>query len=328
VRVDPPLVLAPLAGTTTPPFRLLCRRAGAGLVCSEMVSALGLRYDNRKTEELLLVWPQEQPVSVQLFGREPDVLAAATQQAIAAGAAVVDLNLGCAVPKVRKAGAGVQLLREPRLAAEVVAAMVRAAGAAPVTAKLRAGWHPGDDSYLDLGRRLEQAGAAGLALHARTVVQGFRGPADWGAIARLKEAVSCPVLGNGDVRTGQDVQRMLQVTGCDGVMVGRASMGNPAVFAEIATVLRGESPARSGASDRLALALCQAQMLCRLKGEQRAIREMRGQATWYIRGLPGAARWRASVQQVKSLAELQEVLVSSARAAQEQEAEQAPALGT
>jgi tRNA-dihydrouridine synthase B len=317
--VDVPVVLAPLAGTATPAFRLLCRRAGAGLVCGEMVSALGVRHRNRRTADLLTVWPEERPVSMQLFGRDAAVLAEATELAIARGAAVVDLNLGCPVPKVRRAGSGAELMKEPRHAAALVAAMVRAAGATPVTAKLRAGWAAGDDSYVELGRRLEGAGASGLALHARSVTQGFRGKADWATIARLKEAVGCPVIGNGDVRTGRDARRMLATSGCDAVMVGRASLGNPAVFAEIRSALRGEPSPAIRATDRFGLALCQAQMLALLSGEHRAVREMRSQAAWYIRGVPGAAHHRARAHKVTTLGELREVLTEAARAAGERE---------
>jgi len=315
VLVDPPIVLAPLAGTSCAPFRLLCRRAGAGLVVSEMISATGLRHGNRKTAALLENWPQEQPVAMQFFGSDPDELALAAQTGARVGAAIIDFNLGCPVPKVRKSGAGAALLVQPDKAVAAVRAMADATSV-PVTAKLRAGYNEVDAAFFELAERLVEAGAQALTLHARTAAQGFRGEADWRLIRRLKEMVPVPVIGNGDVRSGASAVRMLEETGCDGVMIGRAALGNPFIFAEAVAALGGRARRAPTAKEKAAAALCHAQMLCLLMGEERAVREMRAQVAWYVRGWHSAAAIRREAQEARTLGELAEILLTGAGAAE------------
>jgi len=309
VTVDPPIVLAPMAGTTCMPFRLLCRRAGAGLVCSEMVSANAIAHGNRKTEDLLVMCEGERPLSIQVFGADPALVAAAAQRAEARGADIVDVNMGCPVRKVLRAGAGSALLGEPERAAAIVGAVVRAVRV-PVTAKIRAGRRQGDDSYIDLARRLEDAGAAAITLHARTASQGYRGRADWDTISRLVEAVSVPVIGNGDVFGPTDPQRMMRETGCVAVMVGRAALGDPFIFHRAAQAFRGELPEQTPVGWRVAAALWHAQALAIHYGEKYGVRRMRQQACWYSKGIPRAASFRRAACRASALDELGSALLA------------------
>ncbi|MBM3474185.1 MAG: tRNA dihydrouridine synthase DusB [Armatimonadetes bacterium] len=312
VVVEPPLILGPMAGMNTLAFRLLCRKAGAGLVCSEMVSANAIRYGSVKTEGLLETCLQEKPLSIQIFGAEPDVMAAAAQHVEAAGADIVDLNMGCPVRKVLKAGAGSMLMKDPDLAVAIAAAMVQAVRV-PVTAKIRIGWRRGDASYIELSRRLVDVGVDAIALHARTAGQGYRGPADWSAIARLVEAVPVPVIGNGDVFCAEDAVRMQRETGCAAVMIARGALGDPLIFAQAADLLAGR-PARSfPARSRLALALWHAQVLALQCGEHLGVRRMRMMACWYSRGLPGSAKFRRDVCRAVTLSELADAILALAR---------------
>ena len=307
VTVDPPVILAPLAGFSALPMRLLSRRAGAGMVCSEMVSALGLRHGNRATRELLQTCRGEHPVSIQLFGCDPGAMARAAQQAVAAGADVVDLNLGCTVPKVMKTGAGAALMHTPETAVAVVREVAQAV-TTPVTVKFRAVRIDDRDTYLELGVRFAEAGAAALVLHARGLRQRFSGSADLSAIARLVREVDVPVIGNGDVDSPAAARRMWDETGCAAVMVGRAAIGNPWIFAQITADLRGEVAPPPSPRERVAVALCHAQMQAALQGERRGMREMRPALARYVAGLPGAAAIRARLMTATTLAEVRAAL--------------------
>lgn len=295
VTVRPPVGLAPMAGYTSLPMRLLARRAGAGLVYTEMLSAEALtrKPDYRATH--LVFSPAEQPLAVQLFGADPGRLAEAAAMAAAAGAAIIDLNLGCPSPRIMRSGAGAALAAQPQRAAECLAAIVGAVDL-PVTAKLRAGAHAGDRSFVDLARRLQDAGAAAVCLHARTVEQQFTGRADWSAISELVEAVDVPVFGNGDVRTPEDALQMLARTGCAGVLVGRAAIGDPWLFARVAAHLHGSpGPAEPTAQERIAVVLWYASVLRTAYGAQRAQRLARTQLLPFVRGMPGARKLRSSI---------------------------------
>ena len=299
--IDPPLVLGPLAGYTNLAFRLLCHRAGAGLTTSEMISARALEYGNSRTAPLMETSPREHPVALQIFGGEPESMAEAAQLCAASGADLIDINMGCTVPKVRKADAGVGLMCDVARAVQVAAAVVQAVPV-PVTVKFRAGLVTGDDSFLELGRRLEDVGVAALTLHARPASAYFRGHADWAQIARLVEVVSIPVVGNGDVREPAQALRMLNETGCAGVMIARAALGHPWIFRQAREALAGQEPSPDPApAERLAVALCQAQMLGLQQGDEAAAQQMRGQIGFYTRGLPEAARLRQRCQQVRTV---------------------------
>ena len=301
VRLEGNVFLAPMAGVTDFPFRLLCREMGCALAFTEMVSAKGMLLappGNRAARELLLTSPQEGPVALQLFGREPQTVAEAARRLAGDGRfCLVDLNMGCPAPKIADSGEGSGLLREPDLAVRVAEAVVRASPV-PVTVKLRTGWDEDSLVYEDLGRRLQEAGVSALTLHARTRRQFYAGRADWDAIARLKRAVSIPVIGNGDVTCLQDARRMMEQTGCDAAMIGRAAMGNPWVFAG-----RDPSP-----RERVEGALRHARMLMAFKGEAVAMREMRGHVACYVRGLHGAARIRERTNAASTYAQLRECL--------------------
>lgn len=310
VRIDPPLVLGPMAGTTNRVYRLLCRRGGAGLVCSEMVSINAIAQGSERTFRMLRTFDGEHPVSIQLFGSEPEIMREAAPVAVEAGADVIDINMGCSVPKVRRNDAGVALMGLPERAVALTAAAV-GASEVPVTVKIRAGLTADDDSWVDLARGLQDAGAAAIALHARSASQGFRGHADWSKIARLVEALEVPVIGNGDVREPEDAARMMQETGCAAVMIARAAWGRPWLFGHAAAALRSEEvPPAPDPAGRLGVALLHAQMLSDEMNERIAIHQMRTQVHHYVHGLPSARSFRRDSCRISTLAELRELVES------------------
>jgi tRNA-dihydrouridine synthase B len=307
VEIAGPLVLGPMAGYTSAPLRLLCRRAGADLVCSEMVSAQGLAHGHPRSFALLQTWPQERPVAVQVFGGDPEVMAGAVPHLEAAGADIIDINMGCPVPKVLKSAGGAALAYDHDRAVAIAAAVVQAARV-PVMCKIRAGRQPGDDSFLSLAARLQEAGAKAIAFHARSVRQGFRGEADHGLTARLVRELAIPVVASGDVQSPSMPLAILEDTGCAGVMIARGAIGRPWVFAQAADVLAGREPRPDPPVGwRIGYALCQAQMMSQEIGEHRALHEMRSHMAWYTRGLPGSARLRQQLNGVTTLRELLEV---------------------
>lgn len=297
VSLDNPSVLAPMAGVTDLAFRLLAKEMGCGLVYSEMVSAKGLLYENCRTKELLRIDPRERPTAIQLFGSVPGELAEAARQVEAAGADIIDFNMGCPTPKIVKNGEGSALLRSPELAATILKAMVRAVRV-PVTVKIRAGWDAGSINAPEFAKMAEQAGVGAIAVHGRTREQYYSGQADWQIIRRVKAAVDIPVIGNGDVRSVQDAERLLRETGCDGVMVGRAACGNIWLFRQIAVYLKtGILTADPPVAERMRTLLRHLDMLMELKGPHTAIREMRRHAACYVKGLAGAAELRVRFNQ-------------------------------
>ena len=303
-RDDVPVILGPMAGVTDMPARLLALEQGASFCVTEMLSAKGYLYaprDARATVSLTRRDPRETRLGLQLFGREPDLIARAAAELSDKGFAFIDLNMGCPAPKITGNGEGSALMREPELAQAIAAAAVRATHL-PVTVKIRAGW----DSVTapELARRLQDAGVRAIAVHARTRMQFYSGKADWSVIQAVKRAVSLPVIGNGDIVDGESAARMLEETGCARVMVGRAAQGNPWVFAEINAALRGEAWTPPTLEARLETALRHLDMALALYGPNKGVLEMRKHVAWYISGVPGAARLR---ERVNALGDAQSV---------------------
>lgn len=297
------LLLAPMAGVTDFPFRLLCHEQGCALSYLEMVSAKGYLLTppgNRSYRDLLLTTRAESPVALQLFGCEPELMGEAAHRLTQDGRyALLDINMGCPAPKIVNGGEGSALTRDPALAQRIAREVVRRSHV-PVTVKIRKGWDAQSETYLEMGKRLEDAGVCAITLHGRTRQQFYEGHADWESIARLKAALSIPVIGNGDIHDAADAQRMMDETGCDAVMVGRGAMGNPWLFAGRDDV----SP-----EERMAMILRHTRMLIALKREDVAVREMRKHVAWYVRGLHGAAKVRTQVNRISDMESLEKTLL-------------------
>ncbi len=308
VTLDNPVILAPMAGVTDLPFRLLCKEQGAGLVCMEMVSAKAILYHNRRTTDLLKTDSREHPVSLQLFGSDPDILSSAAQSIEERPFDILDLNMGCPVPKVVRNREGAALLKDPVLAGEIVARTARAIQK-PVTVKMRIGFEGEDFDLVDFAKRMEDSGAAAIAVHGRTREQYYAGEADWEAIARVKASVSIPVIGNGDVNSPQRARKMLDHTGCDAVMIGRAARGNPWIFHRVRAYLEtGKIPPEPTIEERKQMLLRHTRMMMDCKGRDMGIRQMRKQIAWYTAGMPHAARMRGNLHKVENYAQLEEIV--------------------
>ena len=315
IKLAAPLALAPMAGITDLPFRLICRRLGCGMTVSEMVSAKGLLYKNVKTTEMLRIDDGERPTAIQLFGSVPEELAEAARMVEASGADMIDFNMGCPVPKIVNNGEGSALMKQPQLAHDILAAMVKAVNI-PVTVKFRAGWDDSSRNAVEIAKAVEAAGVSAVAVHGRTRQQFYEGKADWGIIAEVKQAVKVPVFGNGDIFTVDDGLRMLAETGVDGLMIGRGADGNPWIFRELAAVLRGEErPAAPSLQERLAQAAEHLDMLIDYKGEHISVKEMRRHISAYLKGLPHAAEFRGRFHKVDTREQFMELLAEYAACA-------------
>jgi len=294
VNLEQGLILAPMAGITDLSFRLIARRFGADLVTSEMVSAEGVLRGNASTRALLHTQPEERPLAVQLFGGEQRAIAEAARIVADQGVDIIDLNMGCAVPKVIRQGAGAALLLDPDRVGGMVAA-VRQAVTAPVTVKIRSGWSREQINAPEVARRAEGAGADAVTVHPRTARQGFSGAADWDVIARVKAAVSIPVIGNGDVRRPEQVEKLRHLTGCDGVMIGRAAMGNPWIFREAKHLATGGISRRPSPGERFEVMLEHVRLFQARPASRSLLTGARSLLIWYSRGLPGSSRLRAAL---------------------------------
>ena len=311
VQLANPVVLAPLAGITDLPFRRLAKDHGCGLVCSEMISSNGLIYNSAKTRQMLASHPDEKPLAVQIFGASPSIMARAARDVAASGADIIDINFGCSVRKVVKTGAGAALMRTPELAEAIIRA-VREAISIPLTIKIRSGWDASGKNAFALIEIAQKNGVDAVTVHPRTAGQGFGGRADWGLIAEIKKRTALPIIGNGDITSAVEARRMLDETGCDAVMIGRAAIGNPWIFSETVALLAGGEPPTHSMHDR-----CDAMHRYLLDavgryGEYQACRMMRSRLGWFVKGLPRSSHFRESIKQISTRQEA-ETLVGDYR---------------
>ena len=304
VTLENNCILAPMAGVTDLPYRLICREMGAGLVCMEMVSAKAIYYNNKNTEELLKVHPGELPASLQLFGSDPEILAAMAARIEERPYSFIDLNMGCPVPKVVNNGEGSALMKNPKLVEKILTAMVKAVRK-PVTVKIRKGFTEENPNAVEIAKIAEACGVQAIAVHGRTREQYYSGQADWEIIRQVKEAVKIPVIGNGDVDSPQKAKRLLEETGCDGIMIGRAAQGNPWIFQQTVHYLRtGELLPKPTNAQKREVILRHAAMEEEYKGEYTAVREMRRHLAWYSFGMPNSAKFRQNINQMETMEEL------------------------
>lgn len=302
------LILAPMAGVTDLPFRLLCKEQGAGLLCMEMVSAKAIYFNNKNTEELLTIDDREPPVSLQLFGSDPDIISEMAKKIENRPFSILDINMGCPVPKVAGNGEGSALMKNPKLVEEIVSKTAKAIKK-PVTVKIRKGFDDKHINAVEIARIAESAGAAAVAVHGRTREQYYSGKADWDIIRQVKEAVKIPVIGNGDVTSPEAARQLMETTGCDGIMIGRGAQGNPWIFRQILHWMEtGEEEPKPDLEEVKSMILRHARMLVEYKGAYTGIREMRKHVAWYTAGYPNSAKLRARVNEIESLEALEHLI--------------------
>ena len=301
VELENRYILAPMAGVSDLPFRLLCKEQGAGLVCMEMVSAKAIYYNNKNTDMLMEIHPDEGPVSLQLFGSDPKIMGEMAKRIEERPFSILDVNMGCPVPKVVNNHEGSALMKDPKLVGEIVTSLVKAIDK-PVMVKIRKGFDDNNVNAVEIAKIAEDCGAAAVAVHGRTREQYYSGQADWEIIARVKEAVSIPVIGNGDVTDIESAQKLVEMTGCDGIMIGRAVRGNPFLFRELVHFEEtGQRCAKATPGEVREAILKHAALQIEYKGEYTAVREMRKHISWYSAGYPGSTRLRAKINEMENM---------------------------
>ncbi len=309
VVLDNPMILAPMAGVTDLPFRLLCKEQGAGLLCMEMISAKAIYYGSKNTESLMEIHPEETPVSLQLFGSDPDIISEMAKRIEDRPFSILDINMGCPVPKVVNNAEGSALMNQPKLVGKIIEKTVRAIRK-PVTVKIRKGFDEEHVNAVEIAHIAQESGAAAVAVHGRTREQMYSGKADWDIIARVKNAVHIPVIGNGDVVDGPSARAMLEQTGCDGIMIGRGCQGNPWIFSEIAAYLeKGVVSKRPTTAQIRDMILRHCALQAQYKGEYIGVREMRKHIAWYTAGIPHSAGIRRQVNQAEDMEQLQKLVM-------------------
>jgi len=308
VTINSNVFLAPMAGVTDLPFRLICKEMGCGMVYTEMVSAKGLYYGDQKTEELLAIDEREKPVVIQIFGSDPDIMGRAAYLLNDRENIILDINMGCPTPKIVKNGDGSALMRNPKLAGRVISSVVKES-IKPVTVKIRKGWDDENINAVEMAKVIEDNGGSAVTVHGRTREQFYSGKADWSIIKKVKAAVGIPVIGNGDVFSVRDAEALLKETYCDGIMIGRGTQGNPWIFKEINHFVQtGEVLPEPSLQDRIAVALKHMELVIQSKGEYVAIREMRKHIAWYMKGFKNSAQLRNRINKIESHEELQNIL--------------------
>ena len=308
VTVENPLVLAPMAGVTDLPFRLLCKEQGCGMTYTEMVSAKAILYGNKNTQELLKIGEAERPAAVQIFGSDPEIMAEIGARLAEGPYDIIDVNMGCPVPKIVNNGEGSALMRDPGTAEKILTAMVKARSK-PVTVKFRKGFANGEETAVEFAKMAEACGVQAVAVHGRTREQYYSGKADWDVIRRVKEAVKIPVIGNGDVFQPEDAARMMGETGCDGVMIARGAKGNPWIFKRSLEFLRtGQASLSPSREEVREMILRHGRMLIEYKGEYVGMREMRGHMAWYTAGMPHSASLRREINQIETYEDMEKLL--------------------
>lgn len=308
VRLDGNLVLAPMAGVTDLPFRIICKEHGASLVYTEMISAKGIYYNNRNTGKLWETDVSERPVSLQLFGNEPELMADMAARIEDMEFDIFDINMGCPVPKIAGNGEGSALMKNPGLASRIISSVVKAVRK-PVTVKFRKGFAAADNTAVEFAKMAEQAGASAVAIHGRTREQYYSGSADWDVIRDVKKAVSIPVIGNGDLFSPEDVKKMYEATGADGFMIARGARGNPWLFSRTREYLKtGRIPPEPDAGEIFGMMLRHARMNVEFKGEYTGMREMRKHAAWYTRGMKNSAMFRDACSHIEKIGDLEKII--------------------
>jgi len=310
VKIENNVFLAPMAGVTDIVFRLICKSFGCGLLYTEMVSAKGLYYKSENTKALMEIDPRERPVAIQIFGSEPEIMAYAAAKAEEFGADIIDINMGCPTPKIVNNGDGSALMKNPKLAGEIIKAVVKSVNI-PVTVKIRKGWDENSVNAVELGQIAEEEGASAIAVHGRTREEFYSGKADWDIIKKVKQALSIPVIGNGDIYSPEDAKRMIDETGCDAVLIGRGAQGNPWIFKRTIEYLKnGIITEEPTPRERVEMLIYHMDMEIQYKGEHVGIREMRKHASWYLKGLPGSCEIKNKIFTMTKKQEIENLLNS------------------